>query len=356
MQNLQQVAKEQGNDVMNFGSSSNVPSKGVNMMLNTRELARIQGEIFMAKTYPRDINIAASFIQSDCNNLKLAEQAVYQYARGGTTITGPSIRLAEVIARRLGNIRYGYEELETTKERTTIRCYAYDIETNSQAERVFSVPHIRYTKKGSYKLEDPRDIYETVANAASRRIRACILEIVPGDIVDLAMNACNNTLAKSIDTKNEDIRNRWLEAFKKYGVTKEMIEEKIQRRFDAITANQLVQLKQIYDSIRDGVGNPEDYFNFETKPIENKETVSKVKQNINIQKQKTQKSNNNKTNNTELGMKEKDNSKRFVVQGPGLNTNTFSPQGWAAEDYEDIDFGKQDSPEGPESFDDGFAF
>jgi hypothetical protein len=38
------------------------------------------------------------------------------------------------------------------------------LETNTRREVTFQVPHIRYTKKGGYRLEDPRDIYEMVAN------------------------------------------------------------------------------------------------------------------------------------------------------------------------------------------------
>jgi hypothetical protein len=228
--------------------------------INSREIARIQGEIFMAKSFPRDRQAAIQQIEADCSSAKLAEQAVYQYARGGSDITGPSIRLAEVLARCMGNIRYGFEEQDSDDETSIVRSYAYDIQSNAQAERIFRVPHYRYSKSGGMKhLDDPRDIYEMVANQASRRVRACILEIVPGDIVQYALDKCEQTLKTSVNI-TPDTAVKILESYASYGVTKLMIEARIQRKMDAITPQHVIQLRQILQAIKDGVGKPEDYF------------------------------------------------------------------------------------------------
>lgn len=249
-------------------------STGIAAIANTRELARIQGEILMAKMYPRDINRAISTIQADCQNFNLASKAIYQYAKGGTSIKGPSIRLAEVLARRLGNIRAGYEELDSDREKTTVRAYAYDIEANSQTERIFFVSHTRYTKNGSKLITDSTAVYEMVANQAQRRVRACILAQIPNDIVDYAIQTCEETMLKTINL-DQKTKQDLLEAFKNYKVNQQMIEEKIQRNFDAITVNQVNDLRQIYTSIREGIGKPEEYFNFDL--LEKKEFVPKVK-------------------------------------------------------------------------------
>lgn len=48
----------------------------------------------------------------ECERKLVAENAVYQYPKGGQKVQGPSIRLAEVIARNWGNIDYGIIELD----------------------------------------------------------------------------------------------------------------------------------------------------------------------------------------------------------------------------------------------------
>jgi hypothetical protein len=57
---------------------------------------------------------------------------------------------------------------------------------------------------------------------------------------------------------------KMVSAFDAFGVTKEHIEAKIQRRLDAITAAQVVQLKRVYASLRDGISEPSQWFDLGT--------------------------------------------------------------------------------------------
>ena len=153
-----------------------------------REVAQIQGQIMMAKAYPRNMDVVIAKVESACSRKTLAEHALYTYARGGTDISGPTIRLMEAVASAYGNIKAGYEVVESDSEKSRIRAYAYDMETNTVIERNFDVEHIRYTKDaGRKRLVDPRDIYEKIANDSARRVRACLQQIIPGDIVDYAV-------------------------------------------------------------------------------------------------------------------------------------------------------------------------
>jgi len=124
-----------------------------------REVATIQAQLVIAKHFPRDEAESFRRIEACCSRPTLANNAVYAYARGGTDISGPSIRLAEAVARAFGNIKYGFEEADNSNGVSKVRAYAYDMETNTQAERIFSVPHIRQTRTGRTALTDPRDIY-----------------------------------------------------------------------------------------------------------------------------------------------------------------------------------------------------
>jgi len=224
-----------------------------------RAIAEVQAAMMLARANPRDERKAMDRILMSCARPSLAEQAVYQYARGGTDISGPSIRLAEAIAQAWGNLQYGVRELSRDHENATVQAYAWDLETGTRREVTFQVPLIRSTKKGSYRLEDPRDIYETVANQGARRVRACILALIPGDVVDAAVEQCEATMKAKADVSPESIK-KMVEAFAAVGVTREQIELRIQRRLDSITPAQVVQLKKIYASLRDGMSNVSDWF------------------------------------------------------------------------------------------------
>ncbi len=224
-----------------------------------RAIAEVQAAMMIARMNPRDPIQAMDRILNACARPTLADQAVYSYAKGGSDISGPSIRLAETMAQSWGNMQFGIRELEQSEGESTVQAYAWDVETNTRREITFQVPHVRHTKKGQYKLEDPREVYELIANQGSRRLRACILAVIPGDVTEAAVNQCDVTMRTKADTSPEAVQ-KMLQAFEVYGVVKEQIEARIQRRVDAIQPAQIVSLKKIYASLRDGMSKIEDWF------------------------------------------------------------------------------------------------
>lgn len=224
-----------------------------------RQVAEVQAAMILAKSNPRDQVAAMDRILNACARPTLAESALYSYARGGSEITGPSIRLAEAIAQQWGNIQFGMRELDQSGGESTVMAYAWDVETNTRKEIVFQVPHVRHTRKGRNKLEDPRDVYEMVANNGARRLRACILSVIPGDVIESAVNQCEITLTANADTSPAATQ-KMITAFEALGVTKKQLEKRIQRRIDTIRPAQVLSLRKIYASIRDGMSSTEDWF------------------------------------------------------------------------------------------------
>ena len=131
-------------------------------MVISRQAQEVQAAMVIAKKFPRDEVQSFNRIMKACQRKTLAEQAMYEYPRGGTKVTGPSIRLAEAMAQNWGNLDYGIVELEQKNGESQVMAYAWDLETNTRQTKIFSVPHIRSTKKGNIALTDPRDIYELV--------------------------------------------------------------------------------------------------------------------------------------------------------------------------------------------------
>jgi hypothetical protein len=242
----------------------------------SRAVAEVQAAMMVARMNPRDPVAAVDRILNACARPSLAEAAIYQYSRGGADVAGPSIRLAEAIAQQWGNIKTSVRELEQSPGMSVVQAIAWDLETGYQCDKVFHVPHVRHTKAGTKRLEDPRDIYELVANQAARRLRACILAVIPGDVTEAAVKQCETTLHTSADTSPETV-GKMMQAFAAFGVTKEQIETRIQRRLDAIQPAQLVGLKKIYASLRDGMSSPGDWFDVAAAADSNVSQMDKVK-------------------------------------------------------------------------------
>lgn len=253
------------------------PRSGGVELAAQREMAQVQAAVVMAKQFPRDPVAAAERIRNACQRRGLAEGALYSYSRGGTDITGPSIRLAEAVAQNWGNIKFGVEELEQRGGESLIRVYCWDMETNVVSDKTFQVPHVRDTKRGRVNLTDQRDIYEAVANFGARRLRAAILAIVPGDVVEDAVIQCEETLAINTDVSQEGIA-KMLKAFADIGVARDQVEARIQRRAETIQPAQVVQLRKIMVSIRDGMSKPSDWFAGPKDEPEPKTLVEQIKE------------------------------------------------------------------------------
>lgn len=239
-------------------------------MVTSRQTQEVQGQIIMAKKFPRDEIAARNRILTSCQRKKLAEQAEYEYARGASKVTGPSIRLAESMAQNWGNLDFGFVELEQKAGESQVMAYCWDLETNTRQTKIFVVPHIRETKKGNYPLTGSRDIYELVANQAARRVRACILGIIPGDIVEEAVEQCRKTLVSGEEKPLEDlIKDCVRTAEKTYQVPQESLEKYIGCKASAFSMNDLIRLKRVFNSIKDGMAKREEVF--ELPGVERKE-------------------------------------------------------------------------------------
>lgn len=230
-------------------------------LVSSREAHEVQVAMVAAKRFPRDEVAAYNRILQDCQRQSLAEKAMYEFPRGGQVVTGPSIHLAKTLARCWGNIDSGFKVLEQGPKESTVMAYCWDLETNYRETKVFTVQHIRETKKGAYPLTDPRDIYEMIANQAARRERSCILSVIPGDVVDAAIGQCNVTLAGKSDMPLMDKVRALVKNFQEqYGVTAEMLEAYIGCKKEAFSQQSVVRLKNVYNTIRDGSASVEQYF------------------------------------------------------------------------------------------------
>ena len=217
----------------------------------------------MARQFPRDPLLSMDCILRECERPTLADAAIYLYPRGNEMISGPSIRLAEVLARNWGNVTFGMEVLERGVAKngvgvSAIRAFAWDLQTNTYVSRHFEVKHWRSTRSGGYKLTDDRDIYELEANMGSRRLRACILQIIPGDVTSAAVAACRKTSSNGLveimkdEKKRADLVAKMLRIYEKLGVTRTDLENYLNAKIDDWNADHMIKLKELKCSFDDG--------------------------------------------------------------------------------------------------------
>ena len=234
----------------------------------SKELSEIKGKMFLARQFPRDPEYSLQAALRECQRKELAEQAMYEFTRGDSKVRGPSIRLVEVLARHWSNITCGVDEIDSKDGETTIKSYAWDLETNVSDSKTFTVKHIRTTKRGSYKLTDERDIYEMVANKGARRKRACLLAVLPGWYVDACVDACEKTLTETL-TKGrtlEEVIADLVAAFSEFKVAPAQIEEKFGKEVGKFSKQDGVKLRNLYCAIKDGIVKPAEYFGLTPEP------------------------------------------------------------------------------------------
>jgi len=226
---------------------------------SSRAVAEVQASLVIAKANPRDEAKAEHHIMNSCKRVTLAKTAMYLYRRGGTNVTGPTIRLAEMIAGHWGNIEYGFEEVGRGKDFSEVIAIARDLQNNVKSFRKFQVKHYRDKKSGNVPLTQERDIYEMVASMAMRRVRACLMEVIPADIFEMAVDACDATLNGSIGDLKKAVESI-LDAFDSLGVTKEDVEGYLQRKMESLVPADIVNLRKIHTSIKNGIAPKEEFF------------------------------------------------------------------------------------------------
>ena len=265
MENNEIIVQEQQMPNMNIGVMAQLDNinQGTVAIEASRAIAEAQGKLVIAKRFPRDEVQAYNRVAQACQRKGIAEKAFYSYNRGGGTVSGPTIRFAEELARCWGNIDYGIKELSQDEGKSEMQAYAWDLETNAQSVQNFTNPHIREKNGKAVKLTSQRDIYEINANMGARRLRSRILAILPTDLVDMAINECKKTLAGNNDEPLIDRVKKMVVAFDKIGVKQDQLEKRLGRKIDTMTVDDFTDYIGIYNAIKQGESKIAEWFEAE---------------------------------------------------------------------------------------------
>lgn len=255
-----ETKQEQGNPFARKQEMGAHVNHGTVHIEQSRAVTEAQGKLLLAKKFPRDEAAAYRQIMESCSRPALAACGEYAYPRGGQTVRGPSIRLAEELARCWGNIDYGIRELSRTDGVSEMEAYAWDLQTNTISSQKFTVRHIRDKRGGGQALSDERDIYEITANMGGRRLRARLMAILPPDLVDAAVERCRMTMAGNSEEPIKDRVRKMLTAFSRFGVNERHITRYLDKSLDEVLPEDIADLQGVYNSLKNGQASAGDFF------------------------------------------------------------------------------------------------
>lgn len=262
----QQPAFMRGNQL---APSANVGAVAIEQ---ERAIAEAQGQLILAKKFPRDENTAFSKLMRSCKSKAFAEVAFYAVPNRGS---GPSIRFAEEVARVYGNFQYGHRELSRDGNKSEIEVFAWDMEENNRSIRQITVFHVTDTKGGPKPLRDQAEIDNKIANVASKQVRGRILALLPKWFVQEAIEECRKTLAGNTDEPMDVRIRKMTQAFEKYGVTVSHLERYLGHKLDQTLIDELVDLRGVINAIKEGTPASE-FFGAEQQAENNEKTAAAI--------------------------------------------------------------------------------
>lgn len=207
-------------------------------------------------------------VMVSCERPSFADGATYSFPRGGTQVTGPSIKLAREIARCWGGVSYELRIVDESPESVHIRGIAIDFVAVIRVamEDRFGKKIQRKLRSGETKWIEPdeRDLRELINRRGAICVRNALLQLFPPDLVEDAQERSQATLEAAASGDLEKNRAKTIAAllasFKTVGVTQDQVEGFTGRPIQDITPTEVAKLRTIYASLKDGVTRPSDHF------------------------------------------------------------------------------------------------
>jgi hypothetical protein len=237
----------------------------------------IQSAIVLARRFQRDEDQAFAKLLKTCKRTSFAEDAEYSFPRGNifneqtkqwekNFVTGPSVNVAREAARVWGNIRYGIDVVRDDEQSRSIRGWAWDLETNTKVQSDDDFKKLVFRKgkngaPGSWIPADERELRELTNRRGAILVRNCLLQILPRDLIEDAVDQCRETLKSNVEKDPEGEKKKVIKAFSDLNITPEMLAAYLGHKLDQSSPAEIASLRQVFGSIRDGNTTWADYVN-----------------------------------------------------------------------------------------------
>ena len=233
----------------------------------SRETAEVQAAVILARKFPRDEERSYAKLIAVCGRPSFADEASYSFPRGGAIVTGPSVNIAREAARLWGNVRFGLDIIRDDDETRGIRAWAWDVETNTKVayadefkKLIFRKANPRTGFVGGWITPDERDLRELTNRRGAICLRNCLLQIIPKDHIEDALQECRKTLKGQAKTDRNDILPKIAASFADLGVSEADLAKHLGHPLKDASDDEIVALRGIYRAIMDGVARKEEYF------------------------------------------------------------------------------------------------
>jgi hypothetical protein len=253
-----------------FGSQEiEVRAETASVAVAAQAKAEIEAQYIVALRNPRDWEEVRVRLLKECRRTGFAQAARYSKPVGNTKIEGPSIRFAEAAIRCCRNLRPDTMVIYESDVQRMIRVALTDLEANITYGSCVVIDKTveRKSDKGREVLGervnsygDPVFIVKATEDELlnkqnaliSKALRTHALRLLPGDILDECMAVVIGTLRERA-TKDPDAEKRAIiDAFAAIGVQPADLSAYLRHPIDRVQPAELVDLRAIYTSIRDG--------------------------------------------------------------------------------------------------------
>lgn len=232
--------------------------------------ASVEARYLVALKNPRSWDLVRVRILNSCKRPAFAEGARYSKPIGGQSVVGPSIRFAEEALRAMGNVYVESMVIFDDDERRIVRITGTDLEANlsyhtdllilktverSSVREGQAVVSTRMNTRGKkvYIIEaTDDDLLVKQAAMTSKAVRTIGLRLLPGDILEEAMNLVAETLMKEGAKDPDSARKRICDAFFDLGVDPLALEDYLGHKLDQTSPAELNLLRTIYQALKDG--------------------------------------------------------------------------------------------------------
>ena len=235
--------------------------------LHALESAQIDTQIATARKFPRG-DLAT--IRQNMENFALlddetAESCFYSLRRrqrqeDGSyemkTITGPSVRLAEIALVCYKNCRAGARPIENNGRVLTAQGVCFDLENNVAVS--VEVGRRISTADGRTYSEDMQLVVMNAANSVA--FRNAVFKIVPGALIQPVFDKCREVVMGTLKTLSEK-REKYMKRLEQLGASRERVLYALGRpNIEAVTLADLEQLVGVGTAIAQGEQTVEEAF------------------------------------------------------------------------------------------------
>jgi hypothetical protein len=230
--------------------------------------AQVEARYIMAINRPRNLLQVRDRLLADCKRPAFAEAAIYRKPVG-EGVEGPSVRLAEAAARAMTNIYADVAAIYDDAEKRIVRVSATDLEANvtypmdvtieKTIERAKPMPgrKIISSRKNSrgydvFTIEaTAEEILDKERALASKALRTCLLRLIPGDILEEAIEQCYRVREEAIRANLPAQREKMVRAYVEIGVTEQQLCEYLGHSMADVTVEEVNRMRSLFHAIKD---------------------------------------------------------------------------------------------------------